>query len=673
MTRTRARSVDAGALVERLWEAYFVPHRRDHVDEWAEANRVLPRETSSEPGPFRLDRTPYALQIYRDLSYDSACEDVVLMCATQLVKSEAGLNWIGWAIDQDPGPMLIVQATIDNGKRYSRQRVGPMIQNSPALREKVHEGRSRDAANTTMMKEFPGGMLIITGANSAAGLASMPARLIHFDEVDDYPDDVDGQGEPMAIARARQDTFRRRKRLISSSPKRPKGQSRIAKAFAEGTRFYFHVPCPHCGEHQRLVWERLQRLESGAAAYACGHCGGLIFEHQKPELLAGGEWIAENPASRVRSYHLSSLYSPVGWLSWGSLLDEYLVATQALERGDDVPMKTFVTTRLAEPYEEQTAKVESDALRARAEDYPLRLVPREGLTLVAGVDQQDRRFEATVYAFGEGEESWVVDYMVISGDLAQPEVWEKLDAYLQTRFRHASGQSLPIEATVIDTQGHFTHEVYNFCRGRKRIFAIRGGNRPGLPIKGRSSLVDVNWRGKVIRAGARVWEVGVDRAKDLLHNRLSIDAPGPGYVHLSKHLPPEFFTGLASEERVRRKMAHGERYAWVKKQGVLRNEPWDCSVYAIFGAQALDLHRYTPVMWDRLRERVAATQADLLRADVSTKPAETPTVGSEGKDPGAEAADASRETAADRRDPPRAPAQPRERDILGSSDWTNRL
>lgn len=646
-------TASAIALVERLFETYFVPRPRDHVDVWAEKSRVLPRETSSEPGPFRLDRTPYARQIYRDLSFDAPYEDVVLMCATQLVKSEAGLNWIGWAIDQDPGPLLIVQATIDNGKRYSRQRVGPMIQSSPALRAKVREARTRDAANTTMMKEFPGGILVITGANSAAGLASMPARFIHFDEVDDYPDDVDGQGEPMAIARARQDTYRRRKRLSSSSPKRPRRQSRICQLFEEGTRFRYHVPCPHCDAKQVLAWKQLTRLESGAAAYACVHCGGLIFEHQKTEMLTGGEWIAENPAAKARSYHLSSLYSPVGWLPWSALLDEYVAAELARARGDDVPMKTFVTTRLAEPYEEATAKVEGEALLQRAEDYPLRLVPREGLVLVAGVDQQDRRFEATVYAFGEDEEAWAIDYMVISGDLAQREVWDKLDAYLGTRFKHAAGQSLPIEATVIDTGGHFTHEVYAFCRGRKRVFAIRGGNRPGLPIKGKSSLVDVNWRGKVIKAGVRLWEVGVDRAKDLLHNRLSIDVPGPGYVHLSKHLPPEFFAGLASEERVRKKTAHGERKVWVKKQGVLRNEPWDCSVYAIFGAQMLDLHRYTPAMWDRLRERVAATQGDLLRGDVPTS---GPAL-AEAQEPGGAADDGAElveSSGAALRQPPRA-------------------
>jgi phage terminase large subunit GpA-like protein len=653
-------SIDAFRLMDRLWAQYFVPRQMDRLDDWAEEHRVLPRETSSAYGKFRLARTPYARQIYHDLSYDAHYEDVVLMCATQLVKSEAGLNWIGWSIDQDPGPLMIVQATIDNGKRYSKQRVGPMIANSPVLREKVREARSRNAGNTAMMKEFPGGILIITGANSAAGLASMPARSIHFDEVDDYPDDVDGQGDPIGIATARQDTFRRRKRLSSSSPKRAKGYSRIEKLFQKGTRFYFHVPCPHCAAKQRLVFERLQRMESGDAAYACGECGAYIFEHQKTEILAGGEWIAENPTARVRSYHLSSLYSPLGWLSWAALLDEWLAAMQARERGDELPYKTFVNTRLAQSYEERTAKVEGDDLRKRAEDFALRLVPREALILVAGLDVQDNRIEVVVYGVGEGEQSWAIDYMIITGDPAQRELWGKVDAYLQTRFPHADGQTLPIEACAIDTGGHFTHEVYNFCRGRTRTYAVRGGNRPGLPIKGRSSFVDVNWRGKIIKGGVRLWSIGVDRAKDLLHNRLMLEQPGPGYIHLSKHLPPEFFTGLASEERVQKKTAHGERAVWVKKQGVLRNEPWDCTVYALFCMQTLDLHKYTSSMWQRLRDRVAPAQGSLLAAPPpAAPPIPTPPV----------------QTSAPP-EPPRNPApsrvsasKPRNNSGLGRDDW----
>ncbi|MFA5941426.1 MAG: phage terminase large subunit family protein [Sinimarinibacterium sp.] len=606
----------AGERLDKLRWTHFVPRQLDHIDVWADANRVLPKETSAEHGHFRTDRTPYARQILRDLSDDSPCEDVVLCCATQLVKSETGLNWLGWIIDQNPGPVMIVQATVENGKRYVHQRINPMIRNCPSLRSKVKEARSRDSANTTFMKQFPGGFLVITGANSGAGLASMPARFLHFDERDDYPDDVDGQGEPTKIARSRQDTFRRRKRLTSSAPKRAKGDSRIVKEFEAGTRFYYHVRCPHCTHQQRLIFERLKRVSDDAAAYACSSCSALIAEHHKEALLAGGEWVAEAPLAKVRSYHLNSLYSPLGWLSWSALLAEYEEAVQAVERGDDELLRTFVNLRQALAYEERNDKVDKDELSKRAEAYPLRRIPRGGLVLIAGVDTQDNRFEIVVYAYGEDEECWVVDYTVLFGDLAQPDVWTKLDGYLQTRFPHEDGQTLGIEAAVMDTQGHFTHEVYNFCRYRRRMFAIRGVSRPNLPIKGRSSMVDVNYRGKIIKSGARLWQVGVDRAKDLLHNRLRIAQPGPGFIHVSNELPEPFFGGMASEQRVRKKTAHGFRHVWEPKPETPRNEPWDCSVYALFGAQALDLHKYTPAMWQRLRDRVAPVQGNMFTPSI---------------------------------------------------------
>jgi phage terminase large subunit GpA-like protein len=378
------------------------------------------------------------------------------------------------------------------------------------------------------------------------------------------------------------------------------------------------VSCPHCGQRQRLVFERLKRTGADEAAYACAGCPALIAEHHKEDLFTRGEWIAEDPLAKIRSYHLSSLYSPLGWLSWSALLAEYEEAQQAAERGDDELLRTFVNLRLALAYEERNDKVDQDELSKRAEAYPLRHVPRAGLVLVAGIDTQDNRFEIVVYAFGEDEESWVVDYTVLFGDLAHAEVWAKLDSYLQTRFAHEDGQTLGIEAAVMDTQGHFTHEVYNFCRYRKRMFAIRGVSRPNLPIKGRSSLVDVNYRGKIIKGGARLWQVGVDRAKDLLHNRLRISKPGPGFIHVSNELPASFFAGMASEQRVRKKTAHGFRYVWEPKPGTPRNEPWDCSGYALFGAHALDLHKYTPTMWQRLRERVAPVQGAIF---VATGPA----------------------------------------------------
>lgn len=596
--------VDARASVNRVFDTFFVPPTVESVDVWADENRVLPKETSAESGPWRTDRTPYARQIMRDLSDDSPYEDIVLMCSTQLVKSETGLNWLGSIIDQTPAPMMIVQATVDTAKRYSRQRVGPMIAACPTLRHKVKDSRSRDSGNTLQMKEFPGGVLVITGANSAAGLASMPARFIHFDERDDYPDDVDGQGEPTRIARARQDTFFRRKRLISSSPKRPKGESRIESDFQSGTRFYFEVPCPHCDAEQRLNFEHLS-MAGDAAVYTCPHCGADVDEYHKNDMLAAGKWVAENPGAKVRSYHLNSLYSPLGWLSWQALLEEYDEAKLALDRGDDAPMKAFKNTRLAETFEEKTDKVDGGDLKDRAEDYPLREVHRRALLLTAGVDVQDNRFEISVYAWGPQEESWIVDHAILFADPSQKAAWDKLDDYLQSTFESTEGLSIPIEAAAVDTGGHFTHEVYAFTRRRRRYFAVKGAERPGLPVKGKSSLQDVNWQGKIIPKGVRLHFVGTDSAKDLLHNRLRMKREGAGYIHLCKELSDDFFEGMTSEHRVKVKTARGIRSAWAKKKGNGRNEPWDCAVYALFAAHSIDVPRYTEKMWEIRRKLLA--------------------------------------------------------------------
>ncbi len=667
-------TVDAWRLVDELFAEHLALPELLAVDEWADQHRVLPRETSAEPGPWRTERTPYMRQILRDLSDSSDAAEVVLMFGTQLSKSESGNNWLGYIIDHVPGPMMLIQPTVDLAKRYSKQRIAPMIRACPVLAGKVRESRSRDSGNTTLLKEFPGGLVVITGANSAAGLASMPCRYIHADEVDDYPLDVDGQGEPLQIATARQDTFARRKLLVTSSPKRPKGLSLIEARFDAGTRFRYQVACPHCGHYQRLVWIgedegpglRYRDDDPSTAAYVCAGCGGEIEEHHKTAMLAGGVWVAENPGAAVRSYHLSSLYSPLGWFSWRKLVAEYLVAKESAERGDPQPRKTWINTRLAETYREEGARLDGDWLRARAGTRPLREVPEACLVLTAGVDTQDNRLEVVVWGWGPGDECAVVDVAQIWGDPSQtertpggqPTVWDRLDAFFEQRYRHASGNTLGVEAAAIDTGGHCTHAVYAYCRARhstrvraagvewvRRTYAIKGMDRPGMPVKGRASPVDVNWRGSVVKHGVKLWMVGVTAAKDWWHAHLRVKEPGPGFVHLAADLADEWYQQMTSEQRVLARTARGQRFVWVKDSGA-RNEAWDCAVYALFAAHALDLNRFTEAMWGRLRERVSPTQRDLLSDPPADVPREAAPGALAGGEPdGGAAADSARDAA----------------------------
>ncbi|MDR0363508.1 MAG: phage terminase large subunit family protein, partial [Bacteroidales bacterium] len=219
------------------------------VSDWSDANRVLSQTASSEPGKFRTERTPYLKEIMDALSPSSSVEKVVFMKGSQIGGTEAGNNWIGYVIDQAPGPMLVVQPTVEMGKRWSKGRLAPLIEDSPCLRGKVRDPRSRDSGNTVQSKEFPGGIVVITGANSAVGLRSMPVRYLFLDEVDAYPPDADSEGDPLTLAIQRTSTFARRKIFIVSTPT-IQGVSRIEKEFNETDQRYYFVPCPHCGSFQ---------------------------------------------------------------------------------------------------------------------------------------------------------------------------------------------------------------------------------------------------------------------------------------------------------------------------------------------------------------------------------------------------------------------------------------
>ena len=611
-------STDAGAFLRELLAVHLAPEPTLTVSQWADKHAVLPAVASAERGRYRVERIPFMRAILDDLSVSSPVREIAVIKGTQLGFSTAGLVWMGYVIDQVPAPMMIVQPTVDTAKLYSQQRVTPMILDTPTLAGKVSEPRSRDAVNTTFVKEFDGGILRLTGANSGTGLRSMPARYVHRDEIDEYPDDVDGQGDPLQIIAARTDTFALTKKIFDTSTPTIRNLSKIERRFLQGDQRYYHVPCPHCGHRQRLVWANL-RWPSGRpeeAAYACESCGAMIEEHQKTAMLAAGEWVASNPAAPawMRSYHLSSLYSPVGWVAWAQLAQEWEAAQLEKNRGNIQPLKAFVNTRLAETWAEEVEETTSGELAARAERYPIRQVPVGGLVLVAGVDVQDNRFAILVWAIGRGEEMWVVDHVELTANPADERDWEKLAAYLTTTFEHAAGGKMAIEAAAVDTGGHFTHQAYAFCRlhARRKVLAVRGETRQGMPVKGRSSMQDVNWRGKVLKHGVKLWHVGTDTAKDLFYGRLKVTQEGPGRVHFPQGLALDFYDQLTAEVRVLQKTAQGEQHRWVKRRA--RNEALDCTVYAIFAAHVLDLHRYTEAMWARLEALVNPRVADLFAA-----------------------------------------------------------
>ena len=630
--RDLTASIDAEQLLAAIWREFLAPPQRLSVTEWAERHRILSGKDSAEPGPYRVTRTPYAEEPMDCLSQHSPVEEVVLQWGAQTSKTTVGSNWIAYTMDVNPGPMMIVQPTIDMAKRYSRQRLAPMIEESPVLRRKVRENRSRDEANTTLLKEFAGGFLAVAGANSAAGLRSMPVRDLFTDEEDGYPLDVDGEGDPVQLAKARQTTFSRRKHLRTSTPT-TRGLSRIESAYEASDRCQYHVACPHCGELQVLEWGadkawglRWDKTEAGepipeTVRYVCRHNGCEIREHHKPEMLRsatrGGRarWVASNPGAqggRRRGFQLSSLYSPLGWLSWAELAVEWHTATVAARSGDPSLLRVFINTRLAETYEENGDRADEHALRKRAADIPLRQVHWNLYVCTLGVDVQGDRLEAYLWAWGRGLERQLVDRQMIYGDPSLPESeagspWRTLTELRRAPITHASGRTVPLLACAIDSGGHHTQAVYAYVRSHQHahVLAIKGSSQAGRAILGKPTEQDVNWRGQKLKRGVKLWPIGTDTAKEEIYGRLRNAEPGPGFVHLSKHLPAEVFEQITAEKLVTRYVKGRPKLEWVKPAGK-RNEALDCAVYALAAAHYMGMERWREHQWAEWESRAQA-------------------------------------------------------------------
>lgn len=614
--------LDGGAVYRLAFLSGLQPDPDFTVSEWADAHRMLSQKASAEPGRWRTDRTPYLRDIMDCLSPSSPTQRVVFMAGAQVGKTESGNNWLGFVIHHAPGPMMIVQPTVDTAKRLSKQRLAPMIEETPALRERISEARARDSGNTQLVKEFQGGVLIITGANSAVGLRSTPVRYLFLDEIDAYPSDVEGEGDPVQLAERRTTTFARRKIFLCSTPT-IKDVSRIEREFLASDQRRYFVPCPHCTEMQWLKWSNIKWHDDdpATAAYMCEACGVLIEERHKTDMLARGEWrgTAEGDG-RTAGFHLSSLYSPLGWKSWSAIVAEFMAA-----KGDAPSLKTWVNTTLGETWEDEySAKIGADGLQARVEFYDPKVLPARVLVVTAGVDVQDNRLAVSLYGWGRDEECWTVAHQEIYGDPARPEVWKQLDDLLATPLAHDLAEPLTVAAACVDSGGHHTHDVYAYARDRRarHVMAIKGQSQRGKPAISKPSRVDLNWRGKVLKSSAEVWPVGVDTIKSVLYARLKHNEPGPGYVHFHAELPGEYFEQLTAEKQVTKYVKGFPVREWTKKSGA-RNEALDCAVYAYAALQSLYLRYNRRTIWEQLERALkvkAVTEADKPAA-LSRKPA----------------------------------------------------
>jgi phage terminase large subunit GpA-like protein len=612
---------DGADALLRAWGGGLKPDPLLTVSEWADRYRTLSSRAAAEPGRYRTKRTPYMKDIMDALSPGHPAQRVVFMKAAQVGATEAGNCFLGFIIHQAPGPALAVQPTVELAKRNSRQRIDPLIEESAALRDKVKPARSRDAGNTMLSKEFAGGILIMTGANSAVGLRSTPARYIFLDEVDAYPASADEEGDPVSLAEARSLTFAHRRKVFLVSTPTIRGLSRIEREFEASDQRRFFVACPHCGILQWLKFERL-RWEKGrpeTAAYACEGCDAAIAEHHKTAMLEAGEWRATatsvDPATI--GFHLSALYSPVGWLSW-----ERIARAWEAAQGSDEAIRAFRNTILGETWVETGEAPDWRRLYDRRGSWPSGTVPRGGLFLTAGADVQKDRIEVDVWAWGRGLESWLVDHVVIDGGPEHAETWGQLAALLMQTWSHASGAALQIARLAIDT-GYEAPAVYAWARrqGFAQVAPIKGvdGFNRASPVSG-PTWVDATEGGKRIRRGARLWTVAVSTFKAETYRFLRLERPTaeelgigasfpPGTVHLPDWVDDEWLKQFVAEQLVTVKTKRGfARLEWQKLRE--RNEALDCRVYARAAAWISGADRWSEARWADLEAQLGGDAAD---------------------------------------------------------------
>ena len=545
------------------------------ISGWADEYRRLSSESSAEPGRWRTSKAPYQREIMDAIS-DIRIQKVVVMSAAQIGKTDGFiLNPIGYYMKYDPSPIMVMEPTIQMSETFSKDRLSPMLRDTPALNDLVND-KSRTSGNTILQKIFPGGHVTMVGANSPSSLASRPIRILLADEIDRYPATAGNEGDPLLLAGKRLTTFWNKKEVCVSTPT-IKGISRIEVEYEHSTKEEWNVPCPHCGKYTSLEWAKIvyDKENLDEIYYTCPHCAAVAGETEWKEQFSKGKYIAEFPERKVRGFHLNALASM--FVEWREIVEKFITADDEKKKGNIELLKVWTNTEMGQTWEEEGEQLESDDLYKRREKYNCE-VPEEVLVLTAGVDVQDDRFEAEVVGWGVDKESWGIKYTVIYGDLKLKSVWEELDAFLSQTFLTADGRRLKVLCACIDSGGHFANQVYRFCKVRtaRHVYAIKGAGGADKPYLNRPT--------KGNSAKTPLFTIGVDTGKAVIYQRLAVPEEGPNYCHFPRDkdrgYTPEYFKGLTAEKMVMTYKKGKAQYVWRLKDGIKRNEPFDIRNYA---------------------------------------------------------------------------------------------
>ncbi|WP_314356917.1 terminase gpA endonuclease subunit [uncultured Veillonella sp.] len=520
-------------------------------------------------------------------------------------------NVLGRYAHLDPCAVMMIQPTIELAQDYSKSRISPMIRDTKVLSQVFYETKSEDGAktrdgkNTILSKLFPGGRLIMCGANSPAGLASRPVRVLLADEVDRFPDSAGTEGDPVDLAAKRMTTFWNRVMGLFSTPTN-EGSSRIDVEYQTGTQEEWQHECPNCGEyhlirHTEMECETEEHKDAKGrkivvvsdVKWRCPDCGSTFSEDEMRKVPQ--KYISKNPAALhngIRSFFVNGFTSP--WLTWNDIMREWLEA-----KGDPTREKVVMNTRFGESYAQQGAFEDYQQFIRRREKYGADL-PDGVLLLTGAVDTQDNRLEYEITGWGYGEECWGICKGVILGQPDNKATWDALDAVLDKVYRFKNGTGLKVARAFIDSGGHYTSKVYEYCEKNfsKQRFAIKGtAGTPGIPL---------NYKiGKASGSKIPLVMLGVDDGKQQVMNRLAIDEPGAKYFHFpldeeflgTRGYDELYFKGIISEHKKKVKRKGVIHEIWEPTAGV-RNEPLDLRVYNLACMNSIHPD------WDRLAEVV---------------------------------------------------------------------
>lgn len=573
------------------------------VTKWADRYRYLPAASSKESGKYRTSRVPYLREVMDMLSPSMPTQKVVVVKATQLGLTEAANNFLMCISHLFPGPCLIAFPTDAIARKHSKKKLTPSINMMPCLKGIIKEVKSRDSGNTILEKDFPGGSWTLTGSNSPTSARHDSIRYLVLDDYDGFVPDIGGEGDPASLFSKRTDSFGSKRKIFINSTPTVAGISVIEKEFKVSSQGLYHVPCPHCKKYQALEWggkgygfgikfthDEDNQIKS--VWYVCKHCKKKIKESDKEKMLSKGKYVHKYPNRLIRGFKINSLYSPLGWVSWSQIAKEFLDINKSKEK-----LKVFVNTRLAETFEEIGDQPEWPSLKARAEPYDMLTMPTGGMILTAGVDVQDDRLVVVVRAWGRHEESWLVYYGELWGDPDKPEAWAQLDKLLLMNI-----SDYHIISCAVDTGGHRTQAVYNYCRFRApQVIAIKGASQPGKPVIGRPTKQDVTWNGEKISNGVELWPVGSDVAKSTIYSRLRQAEPGPKTYHWPIGLPDEYYLQLTAEKQITKYVNGYPKLEWIKVRE--RNDVLDCENYAYSAAIRAGMALYD---WDKIEDGMSS-------------------------------------------------------------------